>query len=81
MNARCSPSRILSNHPEDQLSKLSRRRPSPDGFADFGNQFPVQPEAGSVPPDHCFRRDDDERSFPSRPEPTGRNPEELVKDA
>jgi len=33
-----------------------------------------------VPPDHRFRRDDDESLFPSSPKPTDGNPKELVED-
>jgi hypothetical protein len=45
------------------------------------NQSPVQPEADSVPADERFRRDNDERLLPLRPEPTDGNPEKLVQEA
>ena len=33
-----------------------------------------------MPPDDRFRRDDDKRLFPSRPEPGDGNPEEFVEE-
>jgi hypothetical protein len=80
MDARRSPSRILNNHPEDQLPNLLRRLRSPNLCPDSGNQPPVQEETGSVPTDYSLGRDDDESLFPSRPEPTDSNPKELVED-
>jgi hypothetical protein len=37
---------------------------SADRLLHFRNQSPIQSEAGLVPPDHRFRRDDDEGFFP-----------------
>ena len=64
MDARCSSGCVLGNHPEDQLPHLLRRLSSPDRLLHFRNQSPIQSEAGLVPPDHRFRRDDDEGFFP-----------------
>src|ERR1700682_770046 len=81
VDARRSPSWILGDHSEDQLSNFSRRRPSPDGFPHFGNELPVQPEAGPMPSDHRFRGDDDEGLFPTRPDSPSNYPEEPVEGA
>src|ERR1700730_6581764 len=78
VDARRSPSWILGHHSEDQPSNFFRHRPSPDVFPDFGNQFPIQPEAGPMPPDLRFRRNHDKRLFPSGPKPLRQHPEDLV---
>jgi len=36
-----------------------------NGFPDLGNQLPIQLEAGPMPPDHRFTRDDDEGLLPT----------------
>jgi hypothetical protein len=69
MDAWCSPSWVLGNHPEDQLPHFFRRRPSPDARPGFGDQPAVQTESGAVPADDGFGRDDDEGVPPSRPNP------------
>ena len=38
-------------------------------------------EAGTVPAGHGLRRDDDERTLPSGPEPVREHPEEFVQGA
>ena len=81
VDARLSPSWILGDHAEDQLSDFSRSRPSPDGFPDFGNQLPIQLEADPMPPDHRFRGDDDEGLIPTRPDSPSNYLEEPVEAA
>jgi hypothetical protein len=78
VDARRSPSRVLSNHLEDQLANLFGDPPSPDLLTNSGDQFPIQTEPRSVPTDDSFGRDDNENLFPSRPESTNRDPEEPV---
>ena len=78
MYPRCSPSRILRNHPEDQFPNFLRRLSSPDGPPDLGDQLPVQTESASVPTNYGFRCDDDESLLPSEPESADDDPEELV---
>ena len=51
MYPRCSPSRILNNHPEDQFPNSLRRLPSPNLRPAAGDQPPGQAEAGSMPLD------------------------------
>jgi len=80
MDARCSPGWILANHSEDQLSNLLGCLPSSNPIPDSGDQLPIRTKTNPVPPDHRFRRDEDESLFPSRPEPTDSNPKELVED-
>jgi hypothetical protein len=79
MDARRTPGWILNNHPEDQLPGLLRRLFSPNLRPDFGDQLPIQAEAGSVPSHYRFRVHHDKGSFPSRPEPSHENPEEFVE--
>jgi len=74
-----SPSGVLHHHTEDQLPHLLRRRPSPNRSTDSGDQPPIHAKAAPVPAHNRFRRDDDERLLPLRPQPTDGNPEELVK--
>ena len=81
VDARRSQSWILGHHSEDQLANFFRSLSSSDRLPHFRNQSPVQPEADSVPADERFRRDNDERLLPLRPEPTDGNPEKLVQEA
>jgi hypothetical protein len=81
MDAWCSPSWVLGDHPEDQLPHFFRRRPSPDARPGFGDQSPVQTESSPVPTDYGFGRDDDEGLPPSRPDPPCNYPEELIEEA
>jgi hypothetical protein len=79
MDAWRSPRGVLNDHSEDQFLNLLRRRSSPDGPPDLGDQLPVQPESGPVPTDDRFGRDHDEGLLPSEPESTDGDPEELVE--
>jgi hypothetical protein len=79
MYPRCSPAGVLSDHPKDQLANFLRR-PFPSNLpADSGDQPPMHTKTTPVPPNHCFRRDDEEGLFPSRPDPPGDYPEELIE--
>jgi hypothetical protein len=79
VDAGCTPSWIFGDHLENQLPNLFRYWSSSDGLSDFGNQFPVQAEAGPVPAGHRFGRDHKECLFSSEPEPTNDDPEELIE--
>ena len=65
MYPRCSPSRILNNHPEDQFPNFLRRLPSPNLRPAAGDQPPGQAEAGSMPLDYSPGCSHDQRWFPS----------------
>ena len=65
MYPRCSPSRILNNHPEDQFPNFLRRLSSANRRPGPGDQPPVQAEAGPVPPDYSLGCNHDQRLFPS----------------
>jgi hypothetical protein len=67
MNARRSPCRILSDHAEDQIPNVLRSLSSSDWPWYFRNQFPIQPEASAVPPDHRLRCHNNESLFPFGP--------------
>src|ERR1035438_7021911 len=63
MDAWRSPRGVLNDHPEDQFPNLLRRRSSPDGPPDLGDQLPVQTESAPVPTHHRFGRDRNEGLF------------------
>ena len=65
VDARCTPSRILSDHTEDQISNLSRDSPPSDCLAYPGDRSPIERKSSTMPPNHCFRTDDDEDLFPT----------------
>src|SRR5258708_18753812 len=79
MDARRSPRWVLNDHPEDQFPNFLRRRSSPDGSPDLGDQLPVQTESAPVPTHHGFGRDRNEGLLPSGPESADGDPEELVE--
>src|SRR6266550_8970797 len=63
---RRSPGWVLSDHTKDQFPNLLRCRSSSDRPPDSGDQPPVDSKTSPVPTDDGFRRDQDERMFPSR---------------
>ncbi|MGH9573848.1 MAG: hypothetical protein ACRD40_10000, partial [Candidatus Acidiferrales bacterium] len=79
VNAWGSPGRILGDHLEDELSYLLWQPLSADLVPPSGDQSPVQAEAGSVPANHRFRGDDDERVLLFGPDSSCRQPEQLVQ--
>ena len=81
MDPRRSPGWVLNDHPKDQFPNLLRCRSSSDRPPDSGDQPPVDSKTSPVPTDDGFRRDQDERMFPSRPNPPSDYPEELIEEA
>ena len=81
MDPRRSPGWVLSDHTKDQFPNLLRCRSSSDRPPDSGDQPPVDSKTSPVPTDDGFRRDQDERMFPSRPNPPSDYPEELIEEA
>src|SRR5712692_142925 len=79
MDAWRSPRWVLNDHPENQFPNFLRRRSSPDGSPDLGDQLPVQTESAPVPTHHGFGRDRNEGFLPSGPESADGDPEELVE--
>lgn len=79
MDPRRSPSWVLGNHLEDQFPNLLRRRSSSDVPTDSGDQPPIHTKTTPVPADDGFRRDQDERMFPFRPDSPGNHPQELIE--
>jgi hypothetical protein len=78
MDARCTPSWILGDHPEDQIPNLLRNSSPSCWLSDPGDQTPVESKACPVPTDDGFGRNHDEGLFPLRPKPTSGDPEEFV---
>ena len=81
MDPRRSPGWVLNDHPKDQFPNLLRCRSSSDRPPDSGDQPPVDSKTSPVPTDDGFRRDQDERMFPSRPNRPSDYPEELIEEA
>jgi hypothetical protein len=79
VNARRSPGWILGNHAEDQGPNLFARMLSASPLSSPGEPFPIQPKACLMPTNHRSRRNQDERPFPSSPEPSQHDPEQLVQ--
>ena len=80
MNPRCTPGWIFGNHPEDQIPNLLRDSASANTLpADFGQHAPIEPESSSVPLNHRFGKDEDEKLLPVRPHLAGDNPEQFVE--
>jgi hypothetical protein len=79
MNARRSPSWILSHHTEDQGANLFADRLPSSYLADSGDPRPIQTKSRSVPVHDASRSDQDERLPPLGPEHSQGNPEQLVQ--
>jgi hypothetical protein len=79
MNARCAPSWIFGDHPEDQLTDLVGDPSATDSLSHLAQHSPIQFEPSLVPPDDGFRPDENESLPPSRPEAAGHDPEELIE--
>ena len=79
MYARRSPRWIFANHPEDQVSNLFGDSLPAEHAVRSGDRAPIEGESCSVPPDHSVRGHDDQGLFPTGPEPSRKNPEELIE--
>src|SRR5260370_1875903 len=79
VNARCSPGRILGNHPEDQGPDLFADTLPSSYLADSGDPRPIQTKPSSMPVHDGSMMDQDERLGPPGPERSQRNPEQLVQ--
>jgi hypothetical protein len=79
MNPGCSPSRIFSDHLEDQGSNFFAHRLSTSRRSGSRKPFPIQPKPSTMPRDDCSGSNEDERLFPSSPNPSQHNPEALVR--
>jgi hypothetical protein len=80
-DARCSPGRVLRNHPENQIPNRLQCLFSPNLRPDFGDQLPIQSKSGTVPPNHRFQGDNDGGLLPSGPDSPSNYPEELIEEA
>src|SRR5260370_20564346 len=78
VNARCSPGRILGNHPEDQGPDLFADTLPSSYLADSGDPRPIQTKPCSMPVHDGSRSDQDERLGPPGPQRSQRNPEQFV---
>ena len=78
VNARRTPGRILGDHAEDEFAQFpadafsSRAGPMPR------KPRPIQLEPCPMPANDGLRLDEDQRPFPSRPEPPQDDPEQFI---
>ena len=78
VNTRRSPGWVFRSHLEDQIANFPGNSSSADDPAGSGDGPPIQPESRSVPPYDRLRTHDKKSLFPSGPEPSRQNPEELI---
>ena len=78
MNARRSPSWILSHHTEDQGANLFADTLPSSYLADSGDPRPIRTKSRSVPVHDGSGSDQDERLSPRGPAHSQRNPEQFV---
>jgi hypothetical protein len=64
VDAGSTPGWVFRHHPEDQILNFLRQSFSTDLFLHLRDQGPVKSKSGTVPADHSFRSDYNERLFP-----------------
>ena len=79
MDAGRSPGWILSNHAKDQRTDLLAHALSAAPLSGLGEPSPIQPKAGPMPTHNRSGCNHDERRFPSSPESSQHDPEQLVQ--
>jgi hypothetical protein len=81
VDAGSTPGWVFRHHPEDQIPNFRRQSFSTDLVFHLRDQAPVESKSDTMPADDSFRRNDDERTLPSGPEPVHEHPEEFVQEA
>ena len=79
MDAGSSPGRVLGHHLEDQIANFLRNALPAAGSPDPGDRFPIESKSSTVPTHNSFWTHDQESLFPSGPEPSRQDPEELIE--
>jgi len=79
VNARPSPHRVLRDHAEDELAQFLVDAPSSRAGPMPREPRPVQLEPGAMPADDGLWLDEDQRTFPFRPEPPQYHPEQPIR--
>ena len=79
VDARSTPSRVLGNHLENQISHIFGEPSSTHLLSHSGDQAPIQTKSTSVPPNHGLRGDHEERLLPSGPKLACEHPEGLIE--
>jgi hypothetical protein len=79
VDARRSPSRILGDHPEDQISNIFRNSPSADLSTEPGKDAPIELKPSSVPLNDGLGKHDDEKLLPVPPDLASGDPEQFVE--
>src|ERR1039457_7664515 len=67
------------NHAKDQNTNFLTHPSAPSHSPGSGNPCPIQPEASPMPAHDSSGSDQDERLCPPGPEPSERDPEQLVQ--
>src|SRR5215468_1229518 len=80
VDAGSTPGWVFCHHAEDHIANFLRQSVSTHLFFHFGEQAPVKSKSDTMPADHRFRSDDQQRFFPAGPEAAGQDPEELIED-
>jgi hypothetical protein len=79
VNARRTPSRVVSDHAEDEVAKFPADTFSSSARSMPRKPRPIQLEASTVPTNDRLRLDEDQHLSPSRPEPSQDYPKQLVR--
>jgi hypothetical protein len=80
VDARRTPTWILGNHLEDQLTDLFGYSPATaDSFSHFAGHSPVEFESSLMPPNDSFRQYEKEGLLPLRPEAAREHPKQLIE--
>jgi hypothetical protein len=79
VDTRRAPGWILHNDPKDEIPHFLRNPFSADHPAGFGDGTPIKRKSKPVPTHNGLWADNKESLFPSGPESTNGDPEELVE--
>jgi hypothetical protein len=79
VDTRRAPGWILNNHPKDEIPHFLRNPFSADHPAGFGDGTPIKRKSRPVPTHNGLWTDNKESLFPSGPESSRQNPEELIE--
>jgi hypothetical protein len=73
-----APGGIFRDHPKDECAEFVGNPSPANDLAGSGNGPPIERESGSVPTHNSFWTHDQQSLFPSGPEPSRQDPEELI---
>jgi len=79
VNTRCPPGRVLGHHSKYEIADFLRNPSSAAYPGSPGDETPIECESRSVRTHDRLWIHDNESLFPSRPEPSSQNPQELIE--